>query len=138
MPKLHGEPCELNMTPMIDVVFQLMIFFIVTIKLNQEYNPDVKLEFGKYGPTIKQMADTTLVIEINRFGWTSIHNMMVSRENLAKLIRGRYNRYGQYPVLIRGDYRAKHKDIRAVMDMCTSAGIWKITFAAIKEKKAPE
>ena len=45
---------EMNMTPMIDVVFQLIIFFVVTLKLSKEENPDIDLENGKtlgmFGP----------------------------------------------------------------------------------------
>jgi biopolymer transport protein ExbD len=36
-------------------------------------------------------------------------------------------------VLIEADRRTKHKDVRAVMDACTKAGIWRINFKAIKE-----
>ena len=34
----HNEGADVDMTPMIDVVFQLIIFFIVTIKLNEQIN----------------------------------------------------------------------------------------------------
>jgi biopolymer transport protein ExbD len=37
--------------------------------------------------------------------------------------------------LIRGHREAKHADVRAVMDAITKAGIWRISFAAIKEPK---
>ena len=39
------------------------------------------------------------------------------------------------PVLIRADRRTKHTDVKAVMDICTQSGIWRINFAAIKEEK---
>ena len=49
-------------------------------------------------------------------------------------MKARVNRLGyNFPVLVRGDKRAKHKDIRKVMDICASVGIWKIQFAAIQE-----
>ncbi len=38
------------------------------------------------------------------------------------------------PVVIRGDARAKHEDIKGVMDACAAAGLWKVKFAALKER----
>ena len=34
--KRKVEPAEMNMTPMIDVVFQMIIFFVVTLKMTKE------------------------------------------------------------------------------------------------------
>ncbi len=36
--------------------------------------------------------------------------------------------------MIRGDAATRHEDVRKVMDACSAAGLWKIKFAAIKEK----
>ncbi len=50
------------MTPMIDVVFQLIIFFVVTLKMTTDVNPDIVLEDGKNGVTLTQdnMPPSTL------------------------------------------------------------------------------
>lgn len=140
MARKQAEPCEMNMTPMIDVVFQLMIFFIVTIKMAREMNPDIKLEHGPHGQLIKSenAQDTTLSIEVSKSGRISIYNVALSESELKALLRRRYNQYGQYPVLIRADYRTPHRDVRKVMDACTESGMWKINFAAIKEKKTKD
>ena len=47
-----NEGCEMDMTPMIDVTFQLIIFFVVTIKFTENANPDIVLEDGKHGEII--------------------------------------------------------------------------------------
>ena len=123
------------MTPMIDVVFQLIIFFIVTINLEQNYNEDIILEDAPHAQTIKTQDQDpkTLIIEVDKRGWISLHGAVVDKQMLANLVRRRYISIGEFPVLIRGDYRTRHRDIRSVMDICSSSGIWKITFAAIKE-----
>ena len=133
--KVRSEGCSVDMTPMIDVVFQLIIFFIVTIKMEQEFNPDIELGESKHGPAIEEKEPRTMVVEVDRRGWISIHGAQLSRGKFQKIMKARYRRYGEFPVLIRGDYRARHVDIRAVMDICTSVGIWRINFAAIKERK---
>ena len=132
--KMSNEGCELDMTPMIDVVFQLMIFFIVTIKMEADINPDIILERGPHGPIVKGEDPRMLVVEVDRRGSISIHNAHMNTQVFKQIMRARVNRVGHnFPVLIRGDQRAKHADIRKVMDICSGVGIWKIQFAAVKQ-----
>lgn len=129
-----SEGCATDMTPMIDVVFQLIIFFIVTLKMD-ENNPDIKLDDAPYGPMLKEVSEMTTVIEVDRKGRITMHNVPFAKNALSNYLRSKYKKYGEFPILIRGDYRAQHKDIRGVMDTCTAAGLWRINFAAIKERK---
>lgn len=127
--------CSLDMTPMIDCVFQLIIFFVVTSVMQQKENEDIQLELSKHGPVIEKQ-DRVTIIEVDRYGWISMHGVPLTKPALRNILENKRRRIGgTFPILIRGDYRAKHQDIRAVMDMCTSLDIWKIEFAAIKEKK---
>jgi len=134
--KKQSPGCEVDMTPMIDVVFQLIIFFIVTIKMDENINEDIVLEPGKHGPTITEEDPRTMIVEVDKRGWISIHGAQLSRAKFRSIMKARYRRHGEFPVLIRGDYRAEHKDIREVMDICTEANIWRINFVAVKEFKA--
>jgi biopolymer transport protein ExbD len=129
------------MTPMIDVVFQLIIFFVVTLKMTTDVNKDIILEDGKNGVTLTQdnMPPTTLEIELDRRGRISIHNATLSESRLSDILRGRINRHGnEFPVLIRADRRTQHERVKKVMDICTATGIWKLSFVAIQEHKAKE
>ena len=128
-----SEPCEIDMTPMIDVVFQLIIFFIVTIKM-EEQKKDIELAKAPHGPVIGKMLPTTMVVEVDKKGWISMHGAQLSKSKFTKIMQARTRRYGQFPVLIRADKDAQHKDVRAVMDICTGVGLWRVNFAAIKKK----
>ncbi len=131
----RNEEAVVDLTPMIDVVFQLIIFFIVTITISKDLNRDILLEQAPRGPEIAGEDPRTFTIEVDQRGWISLNNAQVSREKLREIVQRRYNRYGQFPVMIRGDYRTAHRDIRAVMDLCSEIGIWRVSFVAIKEKK---
>jgi biopolymer transport protein ExbD len=129
------EGSEVDMTPMIDVVFQLIIFFIVTIKMDQDVNKEIELPPSPRGPMIEEEDPRTMIVEVDQHGWISIRGAQLSHQQFLNIMRARYKRFGEFPVLIRGDRRAEHKHIKAVMDICTSANLWRINFAAIKEKK---
>ncbi|HNX33955.1 MAG TPA: biopolymer transporter ExbD [Kiritimatiellia bacterium] len=136
---LSTQQCDLDMTPMIDVVFQLIIFFVVTLKMTSDVNPDIILEDGKNGVTLTQdnLPPSTLEIELDRRGRISIHNATLNERLLATMIKNRINRHGnEFPVLIRADRRTQHEKVRKVMDICTAAGIWKLSFVAVQEHKA--
>ena len=127
------------MTPMIDVVFQLIIFFVVTLKMTSDINEDIILEEGKNGVTLTQdnKPPTTLEIELDRKGRISIHNATLSESLLKQLLQNRVNKHGnEFPVLIRADRRTQHERVKRVMDVCTGVGIWKLSFVAIQEYKA--
>lgn len=135
----HDSGCDINMTPMIDIVFQLIIFFIVTVKMDQEINEEVKLALAPHGPLLKEQNPPATIIEIDRRGWISMRGVPVTRRALRNLVYRRYKRLGSgFPVLIRADKKTRHVDVRSVMDMCTDVGIWRIEFAAIQEKKTQD
>jgi biopolymer transport protein ExbD len=139
MAKSRTDQCEIDMTPMIDVVFQLIIFFVVTLKMTTDTNLDIILEDGKHGVIIKEddRPPSTLEIELDRFGSISIHNGKMSPDMLNTIMRNRVNKFGNtFPVLIRADWRTKHEQVKKVMDICTTRGVWKLSFVAIQEHKA--
>jgi len=130
-----SDSCEIDMTPMIDIVFQMIIFFIVTMKMDENINEDIVLEDARKAPVYKGEDKRTIVIEVDRRGWLSINNYQLTESKLRNIIRQRYQTFGIFPIMIRADKRTQHKDVRKVMDICTEVGLWRIDFAAVKEPK---
>ena len=131
--KRSADGCDIDMTPMIDVVFQMIIFFIVTLKMDDKKNENIELEDARQSPVYKGEDPRTLVVEVDRRGWLSINSYQLDAVRLKSMIKHRYNKYGMFPVMIKADKKTKHRDVRKVMDICTDVGIWKIDFAAMKE-----
>ena len=140
--KRETDGCEANMTPMIDVVFQLIIFFIVTINMSDARDPEVQLEFGKDGPEIESgdsTAATALTIDVNAKGRISLNNMTITEKQLQNMVRARVARQGNnFQLWVRGDYRARHDYIRKVMDVCSAEGLGRVSFIAIKDARTPD
>jgi biopolymer transport protein ExbD len=127
---------KLDMTPMIDVVFQLIIFFVTTVDMqNKALETKVRMAMAPNGPVEEQKDPRTVVVDVEQDGRISITRTPLSEGQLLSILNKARNTSGQStPVVIRGDLEAKHEAIRRVMDICGKAGLWKIRFAALKEK----
>ena len=66
MKKPKNGDVALDMTPMIDVVFQLIIFFVVTLKMTDNKDVAIKLEDGQYGIVLEQpeVPQAQLMIDV--------------------------------------------------------------------------
>ncbi len=137
--KRSSEEVKLNMTPMIDIVFQLIIFFVVAAEMEKHsFDQRIQLAASPDGPAIEKRDPRTIVIDVNDRGVVSIARTPMSLPVLTSVLRQSVASYGATtPVHIRGDRRTDHEFIRRVLDACGEAGIWRITFIAIKEA-APE
>ena len=138
--KRDSSGCDVNMTPMIDVVFQLIIFFVVTLNMAEAKDPTVRLELAAHGSDAKEAkanaAGTTTsayIIDVNQKGDISVSGMRVTPENIRQTLRRRLKRQGgTFEVWIRGDGMARHEYISKVMDICSEEGIGRVTFLAIQ------
>ena len=135
--KTYENP-SLDMTPMIDVVFELIIFFVVTLTQANAKDETVRLEDGKHGIelTPDELPPTHLIVDIARTGRISMCDVTITPAELGRRVKERMRKYGEFPVMIRADYRTKHKAVADVMNACTMNGIWKISFVAVYDRKS--
>jgi biopolymer transport protein ExbD len=76
-----------------------------------------------------------VVIQVDKDGGISVGGRPTALQELEGIRKVAGLPEDPPAVLIRANREAKHADIRAVMNAITKAGIWKITFAAIREDK---
>ena len=128
----------MNMTPMIDVVFQMIIFFVTTADLDRKaFDEKIRLALSPHGAAVEQRDPRTITIEVDKNGRIEIGRAYVTPQVLKSILRKAVAEYGQTtPVVIRGDGETRHAEIRKVMDICSMSGLWKIKFAATKEEAA--
>ena len=138
MARKSQENPQLDMTPMIDVVFELIIFFVVTLTQANAKDETVRLEDGKHGIelTPDELPPTHLIVDVARTGRISMCDVTITPAELGRRVKERMRKYGEFPVMIRGDYRANHKAVAEVMNACTQNGIWKLSFVAVYDRKS--
>jgi len=135
MAKRSTEEVSVNMTPMIDIVFQLIIFFVVTAKLDSEaFDQAILLAFSPSGPAIEKKDPRTVNVEVDEKGRISISRTYLDENVLAVVLQQALARGGaSTPVLIRAHRNTDHENVRRVMDACGKAGIWQVSIVAHKE-----
>ena len=137
--KTQDNP-QLDMTPMIDVVFELIIFFVVTLVEAQRKDETIELADGRHGIVLtpEELPPTHMQIDIgirNGKARISMGDIAITPNEITQRVRAKYKRIGEFPVLIRADFACPHKAVAAVMNAVTEGGIWKISFMAIGEDR---
>ena len=139
MKKPKNEDVSLDMTPMIDVVFQLIIFFVVTLKMTDDKDTSIKLADGRNGIVLTQdeLPPSQLTIDVAKSGRVSMSNITMSDAMVVDAVKKRVRAYGtDFPCMIRADKETPHMHVAKVMNLCAAAGMWKVSFVAIQEHKA--
>ena len=141
MGRKPQENPQLDMTPMIDVVFELIIFFVVTLTEAQRKDETIELEDGQHGIVLtpEELPPTHMIIDIgvDRKGKAriSMGDRDVTPDEIGRRVKEKMRKVGEFPVLIRADYAVQHSAVARVMNACTAAGLWKISFVAVGEDK---
>lgn len=118
---------HVNVTPMIDVVMVLIIFYLIVGRLVMERRGEVDLPETRIGEKLQEESDP-LVITIADDGLLRLDGELVLAVDLPDLIASRAGEGRR--VRIRGDRGVPFSVIRPVVDACRKAGVTSIELAA--------
>ena len=115
---------QVNMTPMVDVVLCLLVFFMAATKL---YDWDENA-FVVNVPQVAEAAPLTsapddLSLAILKPGLVAIGDKQYQLPELATLLKEARARYEEQGVVIRGDAKLNYQDLADVLSTCDEAGI---------------
>ncbi len=135
---------QIDMTPMIDCVFQLLLFFMVASNFEEEAKTsgegslDANLpEAAAAMPMV--MRPKEMMINVNSRGEFYVGGSRHSEPQLAeRLRRSNVDNPGNQTVVIRGDESVDWKYIARVMSLCNQANIKDYRVAVIPEGDLPE
>ncbi len=134
------EEMRINMDPMIDCIFLLIIFFLVTtafIKLEQDLS--INLPVHSRQLKVKTPPARPIVVNVRYLpGGRALYHVENERMSLSALTvnlsRAKVRNKDQ-AVIIRGDRSVKWEHVAAVMGCCAQAGITKVSATVeIKER----
>ncbi|MCH2177404.1 MAG: biopolymer transporter ExbD [Mariniblastus sp.] len=124
-----------NMTPMIDVVFLLIIFFLVSSHLaRQENQIEMRLPVAKSADDDVEQDAPRVTVNVKEDGTTWIAGRPVTPEVLTQRLTIARDQQGEdLEVRIRGSRVAPYAFFEPIMLACTESGIWNVTFAVYRE-----
>lgn len=126
---------EFQFTPMIDVVFLLLCFFVTTSVFSQwEMEVDVVLPSAQSSKMPDRLPGE-VIINLSRDGIITINQQVLSQEELKDRLTRLVKLFPGQPVIIRADKDSKTESLIHVVDICRTADIWNISFATSASDK---
>ena len=118
-----SDELVLNLTPLIDVVFLLLIFFMVTTTfLDPEREIEVELPVAESAGRPERVPDE-IVVNVTESGRLIVSGQTLTRDELLGLLKRAAQHDPATPVTIRGHRAARHDAVVGVMDACGLAGL---------------
>jgi len=125
---------EVDITSMIDCVFLLLIFFMVTTSFVEVHGLVVDLPSNAAQQEEQQQQKKDVNISVSADGTFTVSGQTVPEDNLANTIKSAMDVANNRDIIIQGDKLTPHKFIIKVMDIATSVGAEKMAFAIEQEE----
>ena len=135
----QDETPFINMTPMVDVILCLLVFFMAATRL---YDWD-ESEFAVKVPEVADAAPLTaapddLVLTVVQPGKVAVGDEVHDLDGLAELLRRARARYANQGVMIRGAATLTYQDLADVLSVCDTTGIRNVRLPVRSREESQE
>ncbi len=122
----HHTLTELNITPLLDLAFVLLVIFIIT---TTPIVNDLDLNLPTASKRQKDPPRKANYITVESNGTLHLNKKQVDLAELHQTLVGLRVDDPDLSVIVRGDARTKYRQIRAVLDVCQQANVVKVDLA---------
>ena len=128
-----------NMTPMIDVVFLLIIFFLVSSHLaRQETHVELDLPTAESGIDDQATATRRVTLNLTSDGRVLWGAHSVTLDELERRLRARSSANDQrLEVRIRSDRSVPYRTVEPILRRCAEVGVTEVAFAVLPQRGEP-
>lgn len=123
MNEYRSAEVGVDLTPVIDMVFLLLIFFLAATTF-QQTEREMKIALPQAmasGPISAALRE--IIVNVDAQGQTIVAGKVVSSDALAEMIRGAVAVNPGQKVSIRGDRAAAYEHVARTLDVCKGAGV---------------
>jgi biopolymer transport protein ExbD len=120
----------INLTPMVDMLFLILLFFLVTSSFIEQPNIKLELPSTKYASTSKIEER---VLTISRDGKLFFQNEPVDRKNLVTVLKNAFSKEDDKTLILRADKNVSYGTVVDIMDAAKGAGLRRIVAPTILE-----
>jgi biopolymer transport protein ExbD len=123
---VHHSLTELNITPLLDLAFVLLVIFIITTipPVN-----DLDLKLPSAAKRLKDPPRKANYITVQADGIIYLNKKQVDAAEMLQILIGLRTDDPDLNVIVRGDSQTKYKQIRAVLDVCQQANLPNVDLA---------
>lgn len=125
-------PLWVDLSPLIDVVFLLLIFFMVSTRFKDDHGLDLNLPQSQ---SQQEKQTEQLVVYVDKEGAIKLEDQNVPLEQLGDRITSLLENYEKKMVVLKVDKNVSHGVVVSIMDAAKTAGAEGITFAAQAKPK---
>ena len=122
---------DINITPLIDIVFLLLIFFMVTATFDQTRSLAIQLPKSSSGAVSK--TQKIIALDISADKTIEFEGKRLSIDALTAALKKALNKAPSRAMILRADKRVDHGLVVEVLDLAKKAGIQKIAIAAVSK-----
>lgn len=138
-PPAPSEEASFDLTPMIDVVLLLIIFFMLTSQFNRAEQAPIDLP-PEEGDGAPEQGDKSIILDLSRTGRLSVRGDEQIPEDLALRLASEAAARGESPdtidILLRADESAPARELARVCAALASAGIRSVRLATDADRAA--
>ncbi|HEY9052940.1 MAG TPA: biopolymer transporter ExbD [Gammaproteobacteria bacterium] len=131
----RSDDIELNITPLIDVVFLLLIFFMVSTTFDKQAK--LKIDLPEASATAQQQSDHSIVIGIDAKGRFFVNDRQLVNSQLQTLKLALTKTLGDkkdVPIVLRADAQTPHQAVVTAMDAASQLGLTRLSIATLEQK----
>ncbi|NLB63746.1 MAG: biopolymer transporter ExbD [Fibrobacter sp.] len=126
----RSSDSDIDISPMMDMVFILLIFFIVTSTFTRETGIDVS---KPKAASAQDLSQESILVGITKQGTVHINESQVTLSGLRLILKQLVAESPERPVIIVADRDAPSGRVVDVLDECNLAKVRKVSISATKE-----
>lgn len=131
--KAELENIQTPISSLIDIVFLLIIFFVVTAAQEKEIEDEkVILADAPHGKPLTKKDPLSVVINVRRDGMITMAGHPLSTGDLIGILTAQASKYGyqNVPIIIRADRMVQHGHIKKVLEAIKETKLYRVKFDA--------
>ena len=127
------ETLDVNITPLIDVVFLLLIFFMVSTTFERE--SEIEIVLPEATASAKTADEFVLQVTVDEEGTYYVNHQRVINTKLDTLMKAMKEVAGDHkdpPIILSADAKTPHQSVITVMDAARQLGFVHLNFATVR------
>ena len=129
LQKRGQHEASVELTPLIDVVFLLLIFFMVSTTFIRE--TQLKIDLPEAAGELQEVEDDLIEITVDRVGDYAVNDRLLVKNDLRTLVRALEEVLSERPpssrVIVTADANASHQAVVRAMDAAGKVGLTRLS-----------